>query len=121
MRRQTVIVGAEHDHVVARLAEEVVDHPQRDHVQRAGRGGEHDPVGPAGNRQAREVLVRDGDLAALPEVADEPQRGGDDVVVDLRGAELRLHRLADGDLGFAHRCPGTDHIRPGASRRDCPP
>ena len=59
-------------------------------------------------------------------------------VVDLRRAELRLHRLADGDLGrdlvahqqrrrvraaelgdhlaalFAHRCPGTDHIRPGA-------
>ena len=46
-----------------------------------------------------EVLVGDRDVAALPEVADEPQRGGDDLVVDLRHAQLGVDRLADHDLG----------------------
>ena len=46
-----------------------------------------------------QVLVGDRDLAALPEVADEPERRGDDLVVDGRHAEARLQRLADDELG----------------------
>ena len=46
-----------------------------------------------------DVLVGDRDVAALPQLADEPQRGRDDLVVDLRRGEPGLHRLADHGLG----------------------
>ena len=45
-----------------------------------------------------EVLVGDRDLASLPSVADEPQRRGDDLVIDLGRRELGIHRFADRDL-----------------------
>jgi hypothetical protein len=107
-------IGAEHDHVVAGLAQEVAHHPQRDGVQLAGRRREHDRVvaaragdppslslecqGPHGDLGGQ-VLVGHRDLAPLPQRTDEPQRRRDDLVVDLGRRELGLDRLADHDLG----------------------
>ena len=83
-------------------------------MQLAGRCREHDLVIAPGPRDALrlalqgkyternlggDVLVRDRDLASLPKRAEEPERRGDDLVIDLRRAQLGIHRLADCDLG----------------------
>jgi hypothetical protein len=89
---------------------------QRDDVLLAGRGDQQDPMLAAGLRNALrlalerehadrdlggDVLVGDRDLAALPEVADAPHRWGDDLVVDARRVQSRVHRLA----GWRSRLP----------------
>ena len=41
------------------------------------------------------------DLASPPQLSNEPQRRRDDLIIDLRGVQLHIHRLAHRDLGRA--------------------
>jgi hypothetical protein len=79
-------VGAEHQRVVAGFAQQVADHPERDHVQLPGRRREHHQVLRALIREPRrlalerehadrdlggDVLLGDRDLLPLPQLARE--------------------------------------------------
>ena len=107
-------VGAEQADVVARVADDARGHLEPDDVVLALRAREQDASRPALARDAerlaqqhrhphrdrgREVLVGDGDASLGPEVADQHERGPDDVVVDQRLAEAGVDRLADDALG----------------------
>ena len=68
-----------------------------------------------------QVLVGDRDLAALPEVADQPERRGDDLVVDRRHGQLRRDRLADRrSRPRPRRRRAAPRRRRGRSRRSSP-
>jgi hypothetical protein len=107
-------VRAEHDHVVAGGAQEPGEHPQRDDMVLARRGGEQDAVAGTPPLDAarfllqrehthrdlgREVLVGDGDLAPFPEIAHEPQRGRDDLLADRLRGQLGRDRVPDHEVG----------------------
>ena len=106
-------VRSEHDHVKARRPQQLADHLQRDDVPLARRRREHHPMPGAcaldasdravqghhpGRDRGRDVLVGDRDLAPLPQLADAPERGRDDLIIDLGGREVGVHRLANRDL-----------------------
>ena len=129
-------VGAEHHHAVAGVAQEVADHAQRDHVQLAGGRREHHPVSPRAPttrcasrcrastrmRDLRgDVLVGDRDVAALPQLADEPERGRDDLVVDLRRGEPRPPSpRGSRSRPRPRRRPAAPRRRRGRARRRAP-
>jgi hypothetical protein len=125
-------LAAQHQRGVARVAQQVGDHLQRDDVGLALGCGEqhlaplpaaHGPLCLALEREhaqrdlGGEVLVGDRDVPARPQAADQPQRRGDDLVVDLRRREPRVdgvaHRLLRADL-----VPGDHGLRVGLAQLD---
>ena len=131
-------VRAQHHGRIARSAQKLAHHPQPDRVQLARRCREHDLVGPPAcatrvtsrckartrsEHLAREMLVGHRHLSSLPQLPHQPEGRGDDLIVDLCRAEVRLQRLADRNLGrhlVARDKRGCIHPRQRADSRRSP-